>query len=370
MTKVKSQQEGLAKSPTSLDVKLLRRDNNNLLDHNIFWRYFILLFIVAAQGYFLLVSRVPIQRVSAAFLYNNFSVMATSSIVSRAVDRKILSREQSEGQGARVRRSIGGSELRNFDPFLLLDEFRVKRGAGFPDHPHRGFETVTYMLKGTFEHEDFCGHRGSITAGGLQWMTAGRGIVHAEMPASEESHGLQLWVNLSAKDKMCDPKYQELKGEEIPHVTKDGVTAIVISGKALGTESPVLTRTPTYYLHFKLEPNSRLEQEIPSEMNTFLYTLSGEIFVGESGEKCDTHHTITLTKNDEQSGVVIFSGENPAEFVLIAGRPHGEPIVQYGPFVMNSQEQIQSTFLDYRMGRNGFERAPQFRSEIGKPLMG
>lgn len=107
-----------------------------------------------------------------------------------------------------MRRSIGGSELRNFDPFLLLDEFRVKRGAGFPDHPHRGFETVTYMLKGTFEHEDFCGHRGSITAGGLQWMTAGRGIVHAEMPASEESHGLQLWVNLSAKDKMCDPKYQ------------------------------------------------------------------------------------------------------------------------------------------------------------------
>ena len=151
---------------------------------------------------------------------------------------QLESREQGEGAGARVRRSIGRPELRNLDPFLMLDEFRVPKGAGFPDHPHRGFETVTYMLSGVMEHEDFCGHRGKIGPGDLQWMTAGRGVVHAEMPASEDepAHGLQLWVNLAAKDKMVEPQYQELVAKDIPHVEKDGVTAIIIAGKAFGTE--------------------------------------------------------------------------------------------------------------------------------------
>ncbi|CAM9175324.1 unnamed protein product [Discosporangium mesarthrocarpum] len=161
----------------------------------------------------------------------------------------ILSRKQSEGVGATVYRSIGSFSMRNFDPFLLLDEFETAKPAGFPDHPHRGFETVTYMLKGYVEHEDFCGHRGKIGPGSLQWMTAGKGIVHAEMPyGDEKGHGLQLWVNLRKSHKMCQPAYQELSAEDIPSVTKEGVTAIVIAGEALGVSSPVQTRTPTYYM--------------------------------------------------------------------------------------------------------------------------
>eukprot|EP00049_Salpingoeca_infusionum_P027206 m.31057 g.31057 ORF g.31057 m.31057 type:complete len:370 (+) comp9370_c1_seq1:410-1519(+) len=293
---------------------------------------------------------------------------------SRSVDSKFESVEQGEGAGARVRRSIGRRELRNFDPFLMLDEFKVPIGAGFPDHPHRGFETVTYMLDGAFEHEDFCGHRGKLESGDLQWMTAGRGIVHAEMPvpgADKPSHGLQLWINLAAEDKMVEPKYQELKAKDIPHVTKDGVTAIVIAGTAFGVDSPVYTRTKTFYLHFKMEPGSTLNQEIPKEMNSFLYTLSGDITVGpeDSSVACAPHHTVVLTKDDELDGITVKAGESPAEFVLIGGVPHGEPIEQYGPFVMNHPSQIQQAFHDYRSGSNGFEKARTFRSEIGKPLM-
>ena len=203
--------------------------------------------------------------------------------VSRTIKQKVLSREQGEGMGARVRRSIGRPELRNFDPFLMLDEFKVGKPAGFPDHPHRGFETVTYMLpttKGSFAHEDFCGHKGIIGPGDLQWMTAGKGIVHSEMPANEDiSHGLQLWVNLAKKDKLCEPAYQELKASDVPKVTKDGVTAIVIAGEALGVQSKVYTRTPTHYLHFIMEKNSVLNQPIPEGWNAFAYVSLRFVFV-------------------------------------------------------------------------------------------
>lgn len=155
---------------------------------------------------------------------------------SKKVTLSVLSREQSEGVGARVRRSIGGPELKMLDPFLLFDEFKGGRPGGFPDHPHRGFETVSYLLEGgSMAHEDFCGHVGKMNPGDLQWMTAGRGILHAEMPCSEEpAHGLQLWVNLKRSEKMVEPQYQELKSEEIPKPSKDGVTVAVISGEALG----------------------------------------------------------------------------------------------------------------------------------------
>uniref|UniRef100_A0A672T8A5 Pirin n=1 Tax=Sinocyclocheilus grahami TaxID=75366 RepID=A0A672T8A5_SINGR len=148
----------------------------------------------------------------------------------------VLSVEQSEGVGARVRRSIGRKEMKNLDPFLMLDEFCIaKPAAGFPDHPHRGFETVTYLLSGVTAHEDSCGHSGRLEPGDLQWMTAGRGVIHAEMPVSDgRIHGLQLWVNLKSADKMVEPQYQELKSKEIPKPSKDGVTVNVISGEALG----------------------------------------------------------------------------------------------------------------------------------------
>uniref|UniRef100_A0A5F9D0J9 Pirin n=1 Tax=Oryctolagus cuniculus TaxID=9986 RepID=A0A5F9D0J9_RABIT len=184
---------------------------------------------------------------------------------SKKVTFSVLSWEQPEGVGARVRRSIGRPELKNLDPFLLLDEFKGGRPGGFPDHPHRGFETVSYLLEGgSMAHEDFCGHFGTLNPGDLQWMTAGRGILHAEMPCSEEpAHGLQLWVNLRSSEKMVEPQYQELKNEDIPKPSKDGVTVAVISGEALGIKSKVFTRTPTLYLDFKLDQGAKHSQPIP-----------------------------------------------------------------------------------------------------------
>lgn len=236
-----------------------------------------------------------------------------------------------------MRRSIGRHELRNFDPFILLDEFLGSGDSefGFPDHPHRGFETVTYMLEGKFNHEDFAGHKGSIGPGDLQWMTAGRGIVHAEMPdlkPGQRVHGLQLWVNLRAKDKWVEPRYQELKAEAVTHVTKEGVKAIVIAGHALGEESPIKNLTPVHYIHFFLEPNATLQHPIPKSMNAFIYILSGTAEVGPNKSKCEAHHTITLTRGEDLDGVTVHNPTaNTCEFVLLAGEPTHEPTVQHGP---------------------------------------
>lgn len=225
--------------------------------------------------------------------------------------------------------------------------------------------------KGAFEHEDFCGHKGRIEAGDLQWMTAGKGIVHSEMPASKEvSHGLQLWVNLSKKDKLVDPAYQELKAKDIPKVTKDGVSAIVIAGEALGVTSKVYTRTPTHYLHFMMDPESTLKQPIPQGWSAFLYTLEGSAMFGSETYNAKgaigPHNTVTLA--DQGDGILVKTGKDKASFVLIAGKPTKEPIVQYGPFVMTSQKEIMQAFDDYRSGKNGFEKAPNWRSEIGRSI--
>lgn len=294
------------------------------------------------------------------------------SFKSRGILKIVLSVEQSEGRGARVRRSIGRPELKNFDPFLLFDEFKSATNAssGFPDHPHRGFETVTYMLpssQGSFQHEDFCGHKGTIEPGGLQWMTAGKGIVHSEMPlGSGAGHGLQLWVNLHSKEKMCDPAYQELKAEEITTVKKNGITAIVIAGEALGVESRVQTRTPTHYIHFIMESDTVLQQKIPANWTAFMYVLSGKIKV-EDGRFIEAHNTVAFSAIGD--GVSLHAGEEGANFVLISGQPIGEPVVQHGPFVMNTQTEIQEAFDDFRNGKNGFEKAPGWESEIGKVLL-
>jgi len=231
------------------------------------------------------------------------------------------------------------------------------------------------MLEGAFSHEDFCGHRGTIKAGDLQWMTAGKGILHSEMPAtSAVSHGLQLWVNLAKKDKMCEPAYQELKSSEITTVTANGVTAIVIAGEALGHKSKVYTRNPTHYIHFKLDKNSKLQQPIPKLHNAFVYTLSGEALFGESKHKAAAHHVLTLTPSAAKAGGVEADGlfvqteSTPAEFVLLSGQPINEPVVQHGPFVMNTEAEIYQAMRDFQEGKNGFERAPGWKSEIGRSL--
>ncbi|XP_077420625.1 pirin [Vanacampus margaritifer] len=285
---------------------------------------------------------------------------------TRKVDKVVLSVEQDEGAGARVRRSIGRKELQNLDPFLMLDEFRVSKPAGFPDHPHRGFETVTYVLEGVIAHEDFCGHSGRLQPGDLQWMTAGRGVVHAEMPMSEEPLvGLQLWVNLSRQSKMVEPAYQELRSSEIPKPTQGGVTVAVISGEALGAKSKVFTRTPTMYLDFVLKTGAQHVQPVPPGWTAFIYTLSGTIHVGpeEEHQKVEPHHTVVLG----DGGSVRFEnkGSDVSHFVLIAGEPINEPVVKHGPFVMNTEEEIDQAISDYRNGQNGFERALNWKSKIG-----
>ncbi|KAL9688192.1 hypothetical protein QQ045_032610 [Rhodiola kirilowii] len=291
------------------------------------------------------------------------SIMSESQFTTpRLVAKKILARAQNEGVGALVRRSIGRPELKNFDPFLLLDEFSVTPPAGFPDHPHRGFETVTYMLQGAFTHQDFAGHKGTIRAGDVQWMTAGRGIVHSEMPAGEGTQkGLQLWINLSSEDKMVEPNYQELLCSEIPEAEENGAKVRVIAGESMGVQSPVYTRTPTMYLDFMLQPGSKIHQSIPEEWNALLYIIEGEGVIGtRSSSPISAHHAVVLTQGDGLS-VWNKSSQN-LRFVLVGGQPLNEPVVQYGPFVMNTQAQIEQTIEDYNLAKNGFEMAKHWRS--------
>ncbi|XP_076446188.1 pirin-like isoform X2 [Babylonia areolata] len=285
---------------------------------------------------------------------------------SRKVASTFKSVEQDEGMGARVRRTIGRSEMRSFDPFLMLDEFSVGAPAGFPDHPHRGFETVTYMLSGSSRHEDFCGHKGVIDAGDLQWMTAGRGIVHCEMPYGMSiSHGLQLWVNLRREDKMVEPSYQELKARDIPSASKGGVTVKVIAGEAFGVKSKVYTRTPTHYLDFKMEKNSRLTQPIPQGWNSFVYVLQGCAQFGPEDQRVtgQAHEVVILDQKGDNLEVVN-EGSELCHFVLLAGQPLNEEVYQHGPFVMTTEEEVQQARKDYLLYQNGFEKARGWNSFV------
>jgi redox-sensitive bicupin YhaK (pirin superfamily) len=271
----------------------------------------------------------------------------------------------------------------------MLDEFLVDKNGGFPDHPHRGFETVTYMLEGQFRHEDFAGHSGVIGPGDVQWMTAGRGIVHSEMPvfptdgdeedqegggerALTRAHGLQLWINLPKEHKMCDPQYQELLDVQIPRSEpQQGVVIKVIAGESHGVVSKVYTRTPTMFLDFTMEPHQVVEQDLPTSYTGFIYMLSGKTHIGGGGEGAgeeqfvgEAHHTLTFSSSEGDARVMvrIETKEEGARFVFIAGQPLNEPIVQHGPFVMNTHEEIYETFYDFRNAVNGFERANQWRS--------
>ncbi|EXC14247.1 hypothetical protein L484_021745 [Morus notabilis] len=281
----------------------------------------------------------------------------------RLVAKKVLAKLQHEGDGAVVRRGIGRSDLKNLDPFLMLDDFSVSPPAGFPDHPHRGFETVTYMLQGAITHQDFAGHKGTIRTGDVQWMTAGRGIIHSEMPAGEGPQtGLQLWINLSSKDKMIEPRYQELSSDEIPSTERDGVEVRVIAGESMGIRSPVYTRTPTMYLDFALKPRAQIHQSIPESWNSFVYVIEGEgVFGSLNSSPVSAHHVLVLGPGDGLS--VWNKSSKPLRFVLVGGLPLNEPVVQHGPFVMNTQAEIDQTIQDYYYSQNGFEMAKYWRSQ-------
>lgn len=190
-------------------------------------------------------------------------------------------------------------QLSEFDPFLLLDDFSVSAPAGFPDHPHRGFETVTYMLSGSFKHQDFLGNSGVISTGDIQWMTAGRGIVHCEMPEGKtEGHGLQLWINLKKDQKLIEPKYQDASDKDLPVVEKEGVRVKIIAGESMGVKSKILTRTPTIYLDFTLQPGSKFDQPISKGWSTFAYILEGIVTFGPDNEQKDIAQYYTATFGD------------------------------------------------------------------------
>ncbi|RMZ90779.1 hypothetical protein DV736_g1986, partial [Chaetothyriales sp. CBS 134916] len=303
----------------------------------------------------------------------------------RAIRKTFLAREQSEGAGARVRRSIGTPQQQNLTPFLMLDHFRVPHGAGFPDHPHRGQETITYLMEGSIDHEDFAGNKGTIGPGDLQFMTAGRGVMHAEMPGSttEINTGMQLWVDLPEKLKSCEPRYRDLRADEIPQAqSADGRVSIkVISGRALGVDSVQdLAYTPVWLLDVTIQPGGRLAQEIPKDWNAFAYTLSGlTSFANGSYEVAATaaaqehvqpyHIVIFQQQGDEIIAQVEQGASEPARFILVAGQPHDQPIVQYGPFVTTSRDAVIQAMQDFHNHANGFERAKNWQSEIGKSMM-
>ena len=291
--------------------------------------------------------------------YNNFI---------RSVSKIIKSEATQDGEGVTLNRSFPNQYISEFDRFLLLDEIgpiNIKPGKqkGFPDHPHRGFETVTYLLEGKFEHKDSQGHAGIINSGDVQWMTAGSGVIHSEMPEKEFSknggklHGFQLWVNLPKSSKMMKPRYQEILQSKIPTVlTKDdNITVKVIAGESLGAKAIINTITPIMYLHFKLEPGIRMGQPIPKEYNIFAYVIQGKgVFDPSDSNKVERGNLVIFdTDGNEVYIQAVEDSKIPFEVLLIGGVPIREPITRYGPFVMNTQQEIYKAIGDYRNGKFG-----------------
>jgi len=264
----------------------------------------------------------------------------------------------SDGAGVRLTRVIGTPQLSELDPFLMLDEFGTDRPedyiAGFPSHPHRGFETVTYMLDGRMRHKDNHGNEGVLVPGSVQWMTAGRGIVHSEMPEQEEGRmrGFQLWINLPAKDKMSAPRYQEYAPERIPVLTPaDGVRIKLIAGELSGTRGPIeQPATDPTYLDIGMDAGSRFLHSLPVGHSAFLYVYEGALRVGEGGDAA-TVRAQELAVLGEGETVLLEGREPETRAILVAGRPLREPVARYGPFVMNTREEIMQAMADYQAGR-------------------
>ncbi|CAE6449955.1 unnamed protein product [Rhizoctonia solani] len=328
------------------------------------------------------------------------TIPMASQSVSRTVTKKVYAAETPEGAGAVVRRSIGSMTLRNLSP---LDHFHLTPGSGFPDHPHRGQATVTYMIEGSSQHEDSAGHKGRLGPGDVQWMIAGRGIVHAEMPLflpdEPNPMGMQLWIDLPKEHKMTAPTYQELSRNEIPTAFPEGpdgpvqvkvisgksfgvespvkhlegpdgpVQVKVISGKSFGVESPVKHLGGCWYMDFQFKASeTTVFQDLPAGWTAFLYILKGSLKVNGS-ESYEQFHTLVLSSEKSEDGVAITSTSPDARAVLIAGEPLDQPVFQYGPFVMTTREEVQQTLMDYSTGKNGFENAHIWKSKIGTSLM-
>ncbi len=289
---------------------------------------------------------------------------------TRAVERPVVSVVDSvrtlEGGGFPVRRPFPTQQLMQVDPFLLLDHlgpvtWGPGEGIGAPDHPLRGFEPVTDLLSGGFQHKDSAGHAGKLTPGDVQWMTAGSGVVHSELPSDEfmrdggVMHGFQVWVNLPARDKLMKPHYQEIPKTGVPEaLSADGKVKVrVIAGAALGKSAVIETRTPIYFLHYTLQPGGATAQAIPAGHNALVYLISGEARLGAEQKPVHEGQMAMLGDGDQITLTVSDEANTPADLLLLAGVPLNEPVARYGPFVMNTREEIEQAFRDYQSGRMG-----------------
>ena len=279
--------------------------------------------------------------------------------MQKQLQQIISGRGTSDGAGVRIKRSLGQTQQARFDPFLMLDEFGSESAtdyiAGFPAHPHRGFETVTYMLNGHMLHEDHMGNKGHLRSGDVQWMTAGRGIIHSEMPQQDEGlmRGFQLWLNLPAAEKMKPAHYKDIPANEIPIADlKNGgsikviANSAVIDGKVVSGPIQGLT-TQVIYWDVHLPLNGKFSHAIPTTHNTFIYVYEGALAIGEDARKLETGNAGLLGAGDEISVEAL---TEDTRFILLAGIPLKEPIAQYGPFVMNTTDEIEQAIQDYRNG--------------------
>jgi redox-sensitive bicupin YhaK (pirin superfamily) len=274
----------------------------------------------------------------------------------RRVERLVQGQATSDGAGVKLTRVLTQNLQRRLDPFLMLDNFGTENPGdyigGFPDHPHRGFETVTYMIQGRMRHRDSVGNVGLLEPGSVQWMTAGRGVIHSEMPEQKDGamEGFQLWLNLPAKDKMRTPWYRDIAPSEVPVWQGEGARAYVISGRTHGVDGAVQRdTTQPLYLDVHLEPGARFEQSLPETHNAFFYVYRGELMVADTLVK--RQRMAILANTPGSNGVVLQAGAEGAQAVLIAGAPLNEPIAQYGPFVMNTQQELIQAVQDFQAGR-------------------
>lgn len=284
----------------------------------------------------------------------------------REVARVVTAHRQREGAGFMVRRPLPSQGFDEADPFLLLDEmgpmdYGPGEAVGAPDHPHRGFETVTYMIEGEFEHEDSAGHRGTLRPGDVQWMTAGAGVVHSEMPSARireqggRVHGFQIWVNLPARDKMMRPRYQELSAAAIPGaVSEDGLARVkVIAGEALGVAAAVDTHTPIVFQDWTLGPGADVTVRLPAEQRGYVYVFQGGALLGNDATAAGEGQLAILGDGGAARLRASADAAEPARLLLLAGVPLNEPVARYGPFVMNTEEELMQAVNDYRAGKFG-----------------
>jgi len=282
--------------------------------------------------------------------------------VPRGIDHIVAGVSTSDGDGVKLTRVLHQPLQQRLDPFLMLDAFGTDNPGdyigGFPNHPHRGFETVTYMIAGHMRHRDSKGNEGLLQSGGVQWMTAGRGLVHSEMPEQAEGsmEGFQLWLNLPAKDKMREPWYGDIQSAQIPEYRADGEVLVrVIAGHSNGVAGAVQREhTEPLYLDVMLPPGTEFRQALPPEHNALIYVFRESVFIGSS--EIPTKRMAILDNAPETDGVVVrapATNHSPARMLLIAGRPLREPIAQYGPFVMNTREQVTQAVHDFQNGKLG-----------------